>query len=647
MISIALSSPKHPFVVFSPPKDYKDLASTKRVARFWWDTQSKAVEIQYFHRGKWKDLATVYSGYTSKALAIDTVFRLRDVDEEKWSQPFQGSTLINPGNLARISSDNNGLTSQTIGELSLDGSNTLWGATLGGGLLQLDTQSLEINHLTSFDGLPSPYVISIDTEDDKVLVGTSEGAVLFENGHPIQYWDAELPNRYVQSVKLDGETNWLGTYEGLYAETKDAFYTPLVPYSVFSIEPKHDGGTYIGYQGLKIINPDFSPEDLLNSDSFHAYDIIDAGTSVYFATKEKGVQRLDGEEWTLIQNLKSTQIDLGLNGLWMATGKNGLVHSSGHRLSTSDGLAGNTVWSVTSQGQNLWVGTDGGISRLSLNDDGQVHKSWSHPIVSWPVERKALDLLALKDGIFLGGPTGTWSLGAPHRYANNLSIAAPKPTVALLEHNKYVWAFGENTVVKMDKKGQLERFNLPTVPKSVALWQDRFWIATSSGIWVLDPDNGLFQVSHPDIVMDQLIPSPSGLWGFDSRGIFYGIGPKFPKPIVETGHVLDLSPSGESICIGTESGLERYWMARSDKLEDVLGDGDTGIAVVAVAGDDLGGCWFAGEDGTIGWVGPTGAATKTELPGLKTPTVIKIIPITEKQAWVLTNKGTWRILLDE
>ena len=53
------------------------------------------------------------------------------------------------------------------------------------------------------------------------------------------------------------------------------------------------------------------------------------------------------------------------------------------------------------------------------------------------------------------------------------------------------------------------------------------------------------------------------------------------------------------------------------------------------------------EKRTIGWVGPNGAATKINLPGLKPPDITKIVPTDERTAWILTSKGTWRVRLNQ
>ncbi|MEC8382732.1 MAG: hypothetical protein VXZ96_20565 [Myxococcota bacterium] len=646
LLTLAYGAPKTPFAAPHPPQKYADLERKKTVYRLWWESNEPA-ELQYLRKGRWSQLAeNVTSGYTTKPLPLGVQFRIRSSGESKWSDPFQAAPYWTPSDISALG-ERTPIRSQTIGELVLGSDSLLWGSTLGGGLLRIHTGQKKVTQLGHFEGLPSQTVISIDAEDNRVLLGTSEGAVLLVNGIPKRYWKAELPHPYTQSVRIIGDSYWLGTYEGLYIDSPQGSSVPLRPFSIFSIEPLSQSEVAVGYQGLQKIIDEEDAFTWLDSTTFHAYDMLNTGSELYIATPEKGVQRLDNDKWTLIQNEDATQLALGVHGLWMAAGTQGLVHSSGERLGVKDGLAGQTVWSVAAQGQSIWAGTNGGLNQITLDESGQVSKTWTQKISRTPIERTATAVLSEPNGTFFAGDSGVWSFGQAHRYANNLSVAAPSPTIAIVRKDKSIWAFGSQTAVIMNRKGELSRVNYSFIPEAVTVWNGYFWLATTQGVFRLSPDSNEFILAYPKVKVNAFAVYNDMLWGIGSGGELVQFSPNQIRPFIQTGYALSISPSGEALCVGTENGLERYWHRKTAKVEDVLGDGDLGIAIDAVAGDGSEGCWFGGEEGTIGWVGPNGAATKINLPGLKPPDITKIVPTDERTAWILTSKGTWRVRLNQ
>ena len=142
-----------------------------------------------------------------------------------------------------------------------------------------------------FEGLPSQTVISVDAQDNRLLVGTSDGAVLFEDGKATRFWNDELPHPYTQSVRIVGDSYWLGTYEGLYIDTPQGTSVPLSPFSIFSIEPLTHQEVAVGYQGLQKVIDAQNAITWLDSQNFHAYDMLRSGSALYIATAEKGVQQ--------------------------------------------------------------------------------------------------------------------------------------------------------------------------------------------------------------------------------------------------------------------------------------------------------------------------------------------------------------------
>ena len=162
-------------------------------------------------------------------LPMGTQSRIQSIGETSWSDPFQAAPYWSPADIAALG-DPSPIRSQTIGELTMDSESHLWASTLGGGLLRIHTGRKEITHFGHFEGLPSQTVISVDAQDNRLLVGTSDGAVLFEDGKATRFWNDELPHPYTQSVRIVGDSYWLGTYEGLYIDTPQGTSVPLSPF---------------------------------------------------------------------------------------------------------------------------------------------------------------------------------------------------------------------------------------------------------------------------------------------------------------------------------------------------------------------------------------------------------------------------------
>ncbi len=102
-----------------------------------------------------------------------------------------------------------------------------------------------------------------------------------------------------------------------------------------------------------------------------------------------------------------------------------------------------------------------------------------------------------------------------------------------------------------------------------------------------------------------------------------------------------MSSDGDMVCVGTLNGLERL-MVEDGTVSDLLDDRDDGVAMPAVAHDGAGGCWFAAEDGTVGRILADGRLLHSQLPDDAWPTAL--IPDGDF-AWVLTERGSWRVSL--
>ncbi len=337
----------------------------------------------------------------------------------------------------------------------------------------------------------------------------------------------------------------------------------------------------------------------------------------------------------------------------------------GEPVGAARGLVAGAVWSVdVAPGGEVWVGTDRGLWRLrvhspSLGEVGsepegsapsvQLRSASPVPRSPWPAEIGGRAWLEGGRGAFLGGPEGVRALGQP---TAPLVIWwwPPAGVVALLDDGDGgVWAVGERAV-HLDRRGQLDALSLPGRATAAALWGQRLWVASADGVWRADPSGQRLElaVALPDVVALQA--GPLSLWAI-SRGLVFQLSGGLSKPYMRTHAALSLAPVDGAVWVGTEDGLERILLGGEDpgRVEDVLGEGDAGVAMLAVAADGQGGCWFAGEDGSVGRVRADGRRGALKLPDPDPPKAQALHPHNEDSVWLLTDEGTWllRLPVDE
>ena len=212
--------PKELRIVPEPPQSWADLRSEEKRLRFWWEGEN--AELSMLTDKGWQMIENdIHPGWTSPPLPIHSHFRLRCEDGLRWSPATTPQAWSTPLEIGKIdsSADDSWLPSYSVTEIDQTQDGSVWFGILGGGVTQLKTNG-ETVHLGRWDGLLSERIVSIDAQNEDLLVGTSEGAVLLKrNSNEQRYWGKELPDRYVQRVLLD-DSIWIGTYRGLFLESE-------------------------------------------------------------------------------------------------------------------------------------------------------------------------------------------------------------------------------------------------------------------------------------------------------------------------------------------------------------------------------------------------------------------------------------------
>ncbi|MEK8018103.1 MAG: two-component regulator propeller domain-containing protein, partial [Candidatus Parabeggiatoa sp.] len=257
--------------------------------------------------------------------------------------------------------------------LSEDGK-TLWIGT-SGGLEKRDAHTKELERVfTSLDGLPSNYINTLQVDGDGgVWIGTLGnndgigvvsakvgGLVHLTNDGNFTLYNTEnsrLPNNNVWALFPDHTGLWIGTEVGLVYQLTDSdepllFNTEnsgLPSNLIYAIQPDGIGGLWIGTsEGLAHFN-------------------VNEGNWLIFNTENSDLPNND--IWALESD--------GSAGLWIAT-ESGLAHLLANNnwvvfnTENSD-LPSDTIWTFHSDDNGqLWIGTSEGVAHLDVNGKGRI-----------------------------------------------------------------------------------------------------------------------------------------------------------------------------------------------------------------------------------------------------------------------------------
>ncbi|MEL6341803.1 MAG: hypothetical protein AAFV53_01635 [Myxococcota bacterium] len=668
--------PQHLRAIGQPPAAWADLDADRQRVRLWWDAtdDDPGLTVQALINDRWRVLTDdARPGWISEPLPVGTAFRLRqDGPQARWTAPIAADPWTSPTDFARMAGPDDALLGMGVGQLASDGQRA-WASTLYGGAAITAPNRAAVTPLTRWDGLPDDRVISVDAHaDGRALIGTANGAVLFDGDAPVRVWDDVLPDPYVQSVLIGENALWLGTYRGLSRVTEDTITPILTPWSVFSLSETRSGEVWVGYEGLRLLSSEGVPlippaeaqaaldedeadiveeeaapvvdplvEDLL---SIKAYDTEITEEILWIGTGSRGLLQLKDGQLTAIDGYPSETIygvSNGPLGLWAAADGDGLAGPGGVRLGRADGLPSNTVWTIAAQERGMWIGTDLGLTWAQLSPLGDVKAILPRPLSDWPADLEAQTMILTDRGAFFAGPRGVWSAGDPHPFANNLTVSTIPPVAALLEMDDEIWAVGRS-VVRMDRDGRLHRDRLPERATAAVVSAGTAWIASDNGLWRYDRTNQRF-VSASDLEgITRLRADERSIWAVARGGIVHRVVLGAARPFSQIKDALDLAPAGDSVCVGTTDGLERLWI-QTGAVDDVLESLDANVEIPAVAADAQGRCWFAAEDGTVGRVGLDGAVEVRNLPSPDAPRARALVLDGDDAVWVMTAAGTYRV----
>jgi hypothetical protein len=290
--------------------------------------------------------------------------------------------------------------------------------------------------------------ILYETRTEKLWVGTTKGLFRFD-GRGFKNFTSEFGTRKITALANQGATLWIGTDNGIFAYRNGIFEQrgAILPSQKIASISWHEmrKELYVGVEnaGIARLNPkqnenekdkwsvfalqdgimDLSPRVVAIDSSGHIWVVHKEGLSHFNLRRWEQVRFENNEVHSITISEKGT-IWIGTSkGVWSylpeyATpsgrksetefGKNETENTQGkwNHYHTGNGLKNNTVWSVLSLGNDVWLSTGAGVERYHAAQN-QVAFFYEKllPVLNIP------DLYHLYTGVtFPLGDWGTWGL---------------------------------------------------------------------------------------------------------------------------------------------------------------------------------------------------------------------------------------------
>ena len=651
LISTALSAPlndsldpwgrpTHARVVIEPPTALADLYAQERRFRFWWDDVGLTATIEIRGKLRWKTLATeVPLGWISEPLPRDSIFRIRLEGGARTSSPLSTDHFYSPTDLARLSNPE-AMLSDIVLDLDATETSDLWGATYSGGLVQITTNNggQQIRNWTRWDGLPDDRVLSVSVDDDVTWVGMATGLAKIYDGKILQVWDDELVDPYVQTLDSKDGVVYIGTYQGLDRLSGQTLEHLLPAWSVFSLLT--DGNkTAVGYEGITFIDKNGKPSTQDWTGNVDA--LAQIGDSLWMATENKGLVQSNQNGTTVVSeehisdilHVKDRVYLAGDSEVWSLSEK-----ATSDKERQGEMIGGSTLYTLADYQNRIWGGSSSGLHSFDPADKAQ--GAGKVPLAPWTTNHTVYSLLPTEQYGLIASLDGTLQPTSIQGEPLPLRLLEDSlPAAKLHQDSRGIWVWDLDTAHQIERTSLTKTHKLNDSIIDLTEWLGTTWMATESGLYKLSGTDFTQELEQTGI--KELTSDGRTMWFRSETGVHH-VTPTSTIEYATPSPATALSPSGLTLCVGTEDGLFRLWKGREgDKMwENPLGFQDQNVEIVSVVGDGKGGCWMAGEDGTIGFIGVNGSTTWWHLPEPDSPNILELI-VDRGQIWVLTDNGTW------
>ncbi len=445
--------------------------------KIWIGTPGKGVffiENNLFHQ---VDIPLIKTDYISKIV--------EDKQHNIWCATEHGLVKIYKNLSYKIFNKDNGLAGVDISSVICDYEGEIWVSCFGNGVYKLTNEALSV--YTKQHGLNDNRVIAFCKNDEGFLFSTTSGLNNFKNGiiEPVSL-PKELTEDIITALFLEGKTLYAGTQnKGLFVLTESSKNNYTITKHINKIDTvdlktivtsiqKNENIIWVSLYGtgiIKIKNGEFSlyskeNKQLPTNDVMCIYSILD---DLWIGTIGEGVLRLNTttnimKHFSKKEGFTSTnvfsinelnkQIIIGSidEGLFIFN-KNKFTN-----ISKKNGLLSNSINVIQkSIDNNLWIGTDLGINKITLNPDCSLKSIKAYTdedgLKSSAIEQNAS--IEQNGFIYFGTGEGLVSYNAKEDIVSDVK---PKVLISelLLKYSKI-----DSTKVKFDS---LSKLNLPINP---------------------------------------------------------------------------------------------------------------------------------------------------------------------------------------
>ena len=475
---------------------------------------------------------------------------------------------------------------------------TLWAATYGLGLLQLEVTGFDVRILQQFNqttGFPSDRVRSLMvTEDGTVWAGDSAQVYRIQGGeYEVMDWQTQ-PSEIRSFYHHPDGSIWVGTRNGVAhfngtAFVKKVFDVELEQYTINAISSDQSDRVWVSTRDYGAFQ--FDQNSRLNRHLHMGNGLPDNSINTVFQDTEKnlwlgtyggGLARLSTTEvlnWKAQGNMPNPNVysinNDGKGCIWVGTNGDGVSSFCGDEvthITTADGLSHNKVLSgLIDQQGNPWFGTLQGVSYWQ---DGVImHLDTSDGLSGSVVYHMALDQ---SGGIWLGTNNGLshYQDGQFTTYRKTEGLPDNRINRVFLDNQDNLWLGTSNGLSRL-ANGHFTNWSAADglaanfINDMYADDNGLLWLATNNGLSRFDgqafttwtTDQGL---PHNNITT--LLPGNNDdLWIGTSRGVAIYDNISFTVITTREGLVFDLvnrsagyKDDEGNLWFGTGEGISRF-----------------------------------------------------------------------------------------
>ncbi len=474
-----------------------------------------------------------------------------DGEDHLWISTYGGGIILYEEDESTQFMEEDGLLDNQIYTISIDSRGQIWAASDAGcNIISWQGDQVNIESLSRFDGLRDEIVYQLEPSGEGMWIGfQSAGLSHFSNDtERIDFSTLSWPYGEILSLCAIGPGRvWAGTLDAgivevdLEEEDMGQIFVEEGnpgPVSVIDIDRNENVWLLTGTHGIWSTFP--RVRTLRHTEGDVQALLRDQQGQTWVGT-QNGLYNLIEGKLIPFQKVRANVLSLYEDDnhfLWIGTFGRGLICLSPDRnqqflIDEKDGLANGSILSITGKGNQLWLGTLGGVSEVRINSPKPSKKSLSFQnydrssgIDADFIYRAYRD----REGVMWFGTDGKGVVKLDEQSVVNLleeEILPIKTVYSFAERGTELWmaAPGDGLYKfagEIHRKYGLEDGLTSLSVSGIAVDLTRLVFAVhDEGIDILDPDRGLVAYLGYNEGLDNFNP-PLGAVYSDSSGLWFG-----------------------------------------------------------------------------------------------------------------------------